>query len=342
MLNDKQTRSLFLSRQPDRYTTENTDSRSKILLPDETIIETVDEKTYRSIEEENYQESPVQDNFDAPTKGILPPWNLRTENNFLFHIAGFDPGIRPKPLLMDLPWLSNSGMVVEDHESTEGVFLGFLETHNDGTTTISCSKTHNDGTTTISCSNEQYGLPDKSTLNQRLQFVSYKSERSFEWTTNSTHYPEKNGIPERTNPEICELFFPILEYNKKPRTIHKSAQQESNKQIPKREGLSEESKKFSIFRNHRPELLNYWKIQSIIHTPLPLSHKENDPFEENFIRPLPKSTKEEYEIKSIIPKGKDLPISTKEKDVFPTLERRYRSQLNIHQQNTGFTACITI
>src|ERR1700678_1163827 len=224
----------------------------------------------------------------------------------------------------------NSGMVVEDHEPMEGVILGFLETYTNRTTTMLCSL------------NEQYGLPDKSTSNQRLRFVSYKSKRSFEWTTNSTHYPEKNGIPERTNPEICELFFPILEYNKKPRTIHKSAQQELNKQIPKREGLSEESKKFSIFRNHRPELLNNWKIQSIIHTPLPLSHKENDPFEENFIRPLPKSTKEEYEIKSIIPKGKALPLSTKEKDVFPTLERRYRSQLNIHQRNTGFTDRITI
>src|ERR1700678_200014 len=80
----------------------------------------------------------------------------------------------------------------------------------------------------------------------------------------------------------------------------------------------------------------------IIHTSLPSSYEENDPFEENFFRPLPESTKEEYEIKSIIPKGKDLPISTKEKDVFPTLERRYRSQLNIHQRNTGFTDRITI
>src|ERR1700678_4436617 len=196
----------------------------------------------------------------------------------------------------------NSGMVVEDHEPMEGVILGFLETYTNRTTTMLCSL------------NEQYGLPDKSTSNQRLRFVSYKSEQSFEWTSNSTHYPEKNGIPERTNPEICKLFFPILEYNKKPRTTHKSAQLELNKQIPKQERFSEESKKFSIFRNHCPELLNNWRIHSIIHTSLPSSYEENGPLEENFFRPLPESTKEEYKIKSIIPEGKDLPISTKEKN----------------------------
>src|ERR1700678_4524742 len=63
----------------------------------------------------------------------------------------------------------------------------------------------------------------------------------------------------------------------------------------------------------------------MIHTPLPSSYEENDPLEENFFRPLPESIKEEYEIKSIIPERKDLPISTKEKN-----------------QNTEFTDYITI
>ena len=54
------------------------------------------EEIYRSIEEENYQESPVQNVFDIPTKGILLPWNLRMswkkENNLLFYIAAFGLG----------------------------------------------------------------------------------------------------------------------------------------------------------------------------------------------------------------------------------------------------------
>src|ERR1700678_4525892 len=313
ILNGKQARqSLFLSGQPDRYLAESTDNQDKILLPGETIIKTV-----------------ARNIFDAPTRGILLPWNLQMswkgENKLLFYIAAFNVGIHPGSLLIDLLQPLTSGMVVEDHEPTEGVILGFLETYTNRTTTVLCSL------------NKLYGLPDKSTSNQRLQVVSHKSERSIELTTNPTHYPDQNEIPERTDPKICKLFFPILEYNKKPYTTHKSAQPESNKQIPRRERFSEESKKSSTFRNLRPELLNNWRIHSVIHTSLPSSYKENDPFEENFFKPLPESTKEGYKIKSIIPKGKDLPISTKEKDVFPTHERRYRSQLDIHQQNPGFT-----
>src|ERR1700678_4064270 len=240
-------------------------------------------------------------------EGILLPWNLRTTwkrgNNSLFYIVAFNLGSR---------------MVVEDQRSTERVISRILR----------ISEPYYNGTTKI---------PDKSISDRKPQFASHKSERSFELTTNPTYYPEKNGIPERTNPKICKLFFPILEYNKKPYTTHKSVQPKSNKQILKRERFSEESKKSSTFRNLRPELLNNWRIHSIIHTSLPSSYKENDPFEENFFKPLPESTKERYEIQSIIPKRKDLPISTKEKDVFPTHERRYRSQLDIHQQNTGFT-----
>src|SRR5271168_4028728 len=185
ILNGKQARqSLFLSGQPDRYLAERTDNQDKILLPGETIIKTV-----------------VRNIFDAPIRGILLPWNLQTS-----YIAAFNVGIHPGPLLINLLQPLTSGMVVEDHEPTEGVILGFLETYTNRTTTVLCSL------------NKLYGLPDKSTSNQRLQFVSHKSERSFELTTNPTHYPEKNGIPERTNPKICKLFFPILEYNKKPCT----------------------------------------------------------------------------------------------------------------------------
>src|ERR1700678_4034795 len=83
--------------------TENADNQNDILLPSETTIKTIDEKVYRSIEDENNQESPVQNVFDTPTKGILLPWNLRTswkrEDNLLFYIEAFSLGIPPGPLL---------------------------------------------------------------------------------------------------------------------------------------------------------------------------------------------------------------------------------------------------
>ena len=167
---------------------------------------------------------------------------------------------------MDLSRPLNSGMVVEDHESTEGVILEILETYNDGTTTILCYL------------NKRYGLPDKPTSNRRLQFVSRKSERPLEFklTTNTTHYPEKNGISERTNSETWKSFFPILEYNKKPRMTHKLIQQKSNKQIPKQERLFEESKKSSIFRNYHPELSNHWKSYLTLHASILSTSKKNN------------------------------------------------------------------
>jgi hypothetical protein len=55
-----------LLQRPNRYTEESTDSQDRILLPGETIIKTVDEK--------------------SPMKDILLPWNdtLR-ENSLLFY-----------------------------------------------------------------------------------------------------------------------------------------------------------------------------------------------------------------------------------------------------------------
>src|SRR6202522_219023 len=122
ILNGKQARqSLFLLEQPDRYMTENADNQNDILLPSETTIKTVDEKIYRSIEDENNQESPVQNVFDTPTKGILLPWDLQRKNNLWFYIEAFSIGIPPGPLLMDLLKPLGVGTVVEDHGSTKGV-----------------------------------------------------------------------------------------------------------------------------------------------------------------------------------------------------------------------------
>src|ERR1700678_4597318 len=227
-----------------------TDSHGRILLPSKTIIKTFDEESYRSIKGKNILE------------GILLPWNLRTTwkrgNNSLFYIVAFNLGCR---------------MVVEDQRSTERVISRISRI-------LRISEPYHDGTTEI---------PDKSISDRKPQFASHKSERSFELTTNPTHYPEKNGIPERTNPKICKLFFPLLEYNKKPCTTHKSAQLEL---IPKRERFSEESKKSSTFRNHRPELLNNWRIHSIIHTSLlrktiPLKKTSLN----HYLSPLKKDTK---------------------------------------------------
>src|ERR1700678_3611112 len=203
--------------------TENADNQNGILLPSETTIKTVDEKVYRSIEDENNQESPVQNVFDTPTKGILLPWNLQRENNLWFYIEAFSIGIPPGPLLMDLLKPLGVGTVVEDYGSIEGVISripGISEPYKGETTTIPLG--------TLKKQNE---LSDKSTPNLRLQSMSHKLERSseFESTRNTTHHPEKNGITERINSEIWKLFFQISEYNKKPRITHKLAQRISNK-----------------------------------------------------------------------------------------------------------------
>src|ERR1700678_3236688 len=131
-LNGKQARqSLFLSGQPNYYTKRNTDNQDSILLSGETIIETVDEKSYGSIEEKDILE------------GILLPWNLRTTwkkgNNLLFYIVAFGLGIPPGPFLMDLLKSLGVGTVVEVHGSTEGVISRtpeISEPYNDETTTI--------------------------------------------------------------------------------------------------------------------------------------------------------------------------------------------------------------
>src|SRR5271168_680738 len=171
ILNGKQARqSLFLLEQTDRYLAESTDNQDKILLPGETIIKTVDEKVYRSIKEENYRGIPVRNIFDAPTRGILLPWNLRMSWKK-------DLGIHLGLLLMDLSRPLNSGMVVEDHGSTEGVTLKFLETYTDGTTTI-----------LLSTLNKQHESPDKSISDRKTHSVLHKSEQllPFKLTTNTT------------------------------------------------------------------------------------------------------------------------------------------------------------
>src|SRR5271168_3827569 len=76
ILNGKQARrSLFLSEQPDRYMAESADNQDKYIL----------------IKKENNRGIPVQNIFDAPTKGILLPWNLqmswKKENNLLFETS---------------------------------------------------------------------------------------------------------------------------------------------------------------------------------------------------------------------------------------------------------------
>src|SRR5271168_4365220 len=161
ILNGKQARqSLFLLEQPDRYMTENADNQNKILLLRETTIKTVDEEVYGSIEDENNQESPVQNVFDTPTKGMLLPWNLRTswkrEDNLLFYIEAFSLGIPPRPLLINLLRPVGVGTVVEDHGSTEGVISRIpviSEPYRGKTTTIP-----------LGTLNKRYELSDKSTF----------------------------------------------------------------------------------------------------------------------------------------------------------------------------------
>src|ERR1700678_3276683 len=282
-----------------------TDSHGRILLPSKTIIKMFDEESYRSIKGKNILE------------GILLPWNLRTTwkrgNNALCYIVAFNLGIPPEPLLMDLLESLGSRMVVEDQRSTERVISRILR----------ISEPYNDGTTEI---------PDKSISDRKPQFASHKFEQPFEFksTTKTTHYPWKNRTTERMNSETRKIFSTTLEHlsrigtnTETRKTFQKVKEtfypQKLNKPTLKRERFSEESKKSSIFQKRHPELLNYWRIHPIIHTPLPSSYEENDPPEGNFFRPLPEPNKEEYLIKLIIPEGKDLPKSTKEKGCIPNI-----------------------
>ena len=167
-LNGKQARkSLFLlGRQ-----SESTNNQDRISLPGKKIIKTIDEKLYRSIGEENSQEIPVQNVFNTPMESILLPWNPRTTWKAFRH---------PGPLLKDQLKSLGSGMVVEDHGSTEG---GILESQHPTTTE----------------------LPNNPKLisDRRTHSVLHKSELllGFKLTPNTAHYPWKNGTTEHINSE---------------------------------------------------------------------------------------------------------------------------------------------
>src|SRR6202522_452058 len=250
--------------------TENADNQNDILLPSETTIKTVDEKVYRSIEDENNQESPVQNVFDTPTKGILLPWNLKREDNLWFYIEAFSIGIPPGPLLMDLLKPLGVGAVVEDHGSTEGVITripGISEPYKGETTTIP-----------LGTLNKRYELSDKSTFDQRTHFVLHKYEQlpGLKLITYTAHYLWKNGTAEHINSKTWKSFFPTLIYNTKSRTTCESTQQKLKQRMSKQEGLFKKSKKPSIFRNYHPELSNHWKGYPTFHASILSTSKKND------------------------------------------------------------------
>src|ERR1700678_1571569 len=174
----------------------------------------------------------------------------------------FDFGIHPGPLSMDLLQSFKTRMVMEDHGSAAGVISRILkipEPYNNGTTTIS-----------LDTSRKQYELSDKSISDPRTHSVLHKSKLllGFKWTTNTAHYPWKNGTTEHIKSKIWKLFVPTLLYNKKSRTTRESTQQKSKKRILKQEGLLKKSKKPSILRNYHPELSNHWRnyLTSILST----------------------------------------------------------------------------
>src|SRR6202522_4314191 len=176
-LNGKQARqSLFLSQRTNRYTEKDADNLNKVLLPNETIDETVDGKLCRS--NEVRREIWAQNVFDMPIAGMLLSLNHRTtrqrRNNLLFYITAFGLSIHPKLLLADLSRPLNSELVVEDHGSIVGVTTT-LEIHTDGTTTIF-----------LSTQNKQYESSDKS-YHETHSAVMHKS--AFELTTDTTYLP---------------------------------------------------------------------------------------------------------------------------------------------------------
>src|ERR1700678_2417966 len=113
----------------------------------------------------------------------------------------FDFGINPGPLSMDLLQSFKTRMVMEDHGSAAGVISRILkipEPYSDGPPTIS-----------LDTSRKQYELSNKSISDPRTHSVLHKSELllGFKWTTNTAHYPWKNGTTEHIKSEIWKLFF---------------------------------------------------------------------------------------------------------------------------------------
>jgi hypothetical protein len=208
-LNGKQARqSLFLSQRTNRYTEKDSDNLNKVLLPNETIVETVDGKLCRSIGNKDRREIWAQNVFDMPIAGMLLSLNHRTtrqrRNNLLFYITAFGLSIHPELLLVDLSRPLNSGLVVEDHGSIVGVTT--LEIYTDGTTTI-----------LLSTLNKQYESSDKSISNHKTHSaVLHKS--AFELTTNTTYLPWKKGTTQRILSEIWKLFLATLGHNSKGET----------------------------------------------------------------------------------------------------------------------------
>jgi hypothetical protein len=121
-LNRKQAKqNLFLSRRPNCYEEEST---NRILLSDEMIIKTVDEKLHRLIEEENTQKIP-------PMKGILLPWHPQMKDTLRDDNLFYDESC-PESCIIDLLGSIAFGfrMVVEDHRSSTGVILVYLQPYN--------------------------------------------------------------------------------------------------------------------------------------------------------------------------------------------------------------------
>src|SRR5271155_4300361 len=260
-------RNPFLSKRLDQYSKENTDNQDRLLLPDGTLIKSVDKKLYRLIGEDDN----VQNIFYAPMEGILLPWNPRTpqrrRNNLLFYTETFSFGIHPGHPSLDQLKSLGSRMVMENHRSTKGVNLRISEPYNDGTTEI----------------------PDKSISDRKPRFASHKFKRPFGFksTTKTAHYPWKNRTTEWMNSETWKIFSPTLEHLSRIRTnteARKTFQkvketfypQKSNKLTQKRERFSEESKKPSIFRNYHPELLNNWKSYPTFHASIPSTYRKHN------------------------------------------------------------------
>src|ERR1700678_2428734 len=186
----------------------DSDNLNKVLLPNKTIVETVDGKLCRSIGNKDRQEIWAQNVFDMPIAGMLLSLNHRTtrqrRNNLLFYITAFGLSIHPELLLVDLSRPLNSGLVVEDHGSIVGVTT--LEIYTHGTTTL-----------LLSTLNKQYKSSNKSiSIHKTHSAVLHKS--AFELSTNTTYLPWKKATTQRILSEIWKLFLATLGHNSKGET----------------------------------------------------------------------------------------------------------------------------
>src|SRR5271168_2062439 len=155
---------------------------------------TKEDTTNQSIEEEDDQKTLVLNIFCTPM--ILLPRNPQVKDTLREDSLSYDeryPESRIINLLRSIAF--NFGMVVEDHQSSRGVILGFTTQQKD----------------------KRYGPLDKATFDRQRQitslgFLEIKQPLENQSTMSAAHHPMTNGTIKQTRHRTWKLF-PTFEFS---------------------------------------------------------------------------------------------------------------------------------